>query len=957
MVYKYSTTNINKESSEVVITTSNSSSEPLTELVLELDCEYYSSPTQPWHNESLTTQIKRVGDDNGVVFTHGEWYLTDCPSRKHNNPIVEYLDYNNLLSELPSELKEDGDKCYEIDINRFKREFSATTQDKTTPKLYVQIWGYFLVADILKAFMGKERQWLRWVIAGKYEDIYLEHGRHLKAYHLVVTPYSVYRVDGIPTPFYVRLGEGCEQYQIYLDIKDISAIMGKCSYEQAGKATGVKLPDKSLMNDYKQDMRIPIVNNPDEFIRYALGDLHCREIWDNYCNLWNQVCDDVGVTRIEPKLTIGATVRDFLLSYFGLDKEGLKKYKSHESTAEYLKTKTDTTAQYLTKIDGGRCHNNKPWISSVKNKQIVDIDIQGCYRQAISVDGVFPIGKPMTLSYPKTKANKESEHNKYLTLRQFLKKYSKDLVPFLYVLKVSTPKDYKLKHPQDFLLSWYPPKNIQNMSSDTDKQGIDQGILNVDNDGETKINTHEVHLATITHDVVQFINNVCSERSRNELLDKLQVITAMYYPVSDRVNTLDELDECIENHKGENTCEAKKIKGKTTKITKNQECYKWVGIPLNKLMNLLTSMRNKYDKYNPDEKPLNNLYKLIGNTIYGDFVSPYFCISNVVLGSNITARARIAVWCAEKGLNTYQTITDGGMFVLDKAITNGKRNINTVNTIYLKNPHDVGLQYKNIEGDNPDEIARNAIEHLNSLFPNLDIFKKQVFNLEVKMVNDEYIANGLAVHGASDYALYYPSQTIYKMRGYNDKMLDENGNNIPVINPFLDNLYNNPQQVLRNKPRLESYILKTKQYKADYWYWKDKGLTVGDTVIKTRLLLECSINQFTFQTQEQREKWIKAYERLKRPKDQYDHEENLWQGFEMFYLNDDGSLDYQRMIVELQEDAASGKIKPRCMSDKSRNTHRKKNPHPHRSDRLEYKKRELQTTSHTEYKKTQEDGG
>jgi hypothetical protein len=69
------------------------------------------------------------------------------------------------------------------------------------------------------------------------------------------------------------------------------------------------------------------------------------------------------------------------------------------------------------------------------------------------------------------------------------------------------------------------------------------------------------------------------------------------------------------------------------------------------LVNRLLHERSKYSKSNPDEMALNELYKLVINTIYGDMVSPYFDIGNVVVGNNIIARARAMAWYMEKGLN------------------------------------------------------------------------------------------------------------------------------------------------------------------------------------------------------------------------------------------------------------------------------------------------------------------
>lgn len=61
---------------------------------------------------------------------------------------------------------------------------------------------------------------------------------------------------------------------------------------------------------------------------------------------------------------------------------------------------------------------------------------------------------------------------------------------------------------------------------------------------------------------------------------------------------------------------------------------------------------------------LEKAIKLLVNTAYGCFASPYFKIGNTVLANNITARARCEVWKLAKALNLSETITDGGNYSL-----------------------------------------------------------------------------------------------------------------------------------------------------------------------------------------------------------------------------------------------------------------------------------------------------
>ena len=83
------------------------------------------------------------------------------------------------------------------------------------------------------------------------------------------------------------------------------------------------------------------------------------------------------------------------------------------------------------------------------------------------------------------------------------------------------------------------------------------------------------------------------------------------------------------------------------------------------LMNEIIQLRRRNKKTNYS---LSYLFKLVGNTIYGNNVSRHFDISNIIFASNITAMCRMAMWCVEKALDIHQTITDGGVFALNEVL-------------------------------------------------------------------------------------------------------------------------------------------------------------------------------------------------------------------------------------------------------------------------------------------------
>jgi hypothetical protein len=61
-----------------------------------------------------------------------------------------------------------------------------------------------------------------------------------------------------------------------------------------------------------------------------------------------------------------------------------------------------------------------------------------------------------------------------MTLGKFLKVYGKELVPGLWQARVSLREGVHLKYPQDFLMSWFPPKNVRKLACDSELSETDE---------------------------------------------------------------------------------------------------------------------------------------------------------------------------------------------------------------------------------------------------------------------------------------------------------------------------------------------------------------------------------------------------------------------------------------------------------------------------------------------------
>lgn len=130
---------------------------------------------------------------------------------------------------------------------------------------------------------------------------------------------------------------------------------------------------------------------------------------------------------------------------------------------------------------------------------------------------------------------------------------------------------------------------------------------------------------------------------------------------------------------------------------------------------------------------------------------------------------------------------------------------------------------------------------------------------------------------------------------------------------FLLQQLDNPNSVKRSKVFKKNGILKLNDWKNNAAKWLTNGYVCGDTIEKVGLLREFSISQFTYQTIEQ----YKAIEKeVQRNKRMYN------QSYEGFFINEDGTLNYELMIKTIDEIIASGEMSINKVLDKDRHRRR-----------------------------------
>jgi hypothetical protein len=194
-------------------------------------------------------------------------------------------------------------------------------------------------------------------------------------------------------------------------------------------------------------------------------------------------------------------------------------------------------------------------------------------------------------------------------------------------------------------------------------------------------------------------------------------------------------------------------------------------------------------------------------------------------------------------------------------------------------------------------------------------------------------------HGSSNYGFWQDDNLdAIRMRGYERKLHYGYGFNdqeelVPI--PMYDEnmspakwihheINKNPESVRFPTPFIKNEILKTAAFVNLYPKRAKSPIKPGDNLKKMGVPKWHSLNQFTFQTEEQMKNWQKFTDSLLR-------HYNI--SLEQYYLNEDSTLNYQKMILDIHSLIKSGlgcrsKEEIRYHLDPHRNKHRIFEKHP-----------------------------
>lgn len=765
-------------------------------------------------------------------------------------------------------------------------------------------------------------------------------------------------------PWLIRINGNL--YRVGLQVKDTNALHGQAGYKDIAKTAGVLLEAKDFMRDTRDEDGRPLIENmdrayflhPAEYDRYALGDLRVSEILEKNVELSRGLYRELGVEAYfkHPALSIGATVahitQSILAAHFGVPPEELTRNADCEAfldrivgpaKADHLRRQVYDNSKDLAKVEGGLCRSKRTVTPTIKG-DLIDLDLGGAYASRMAMM-VFPCGHPVIESFKGG-----------MPIRLWLRDRRRRLVPGTWIARVSTTAP--LTHEQDLFLSyWGAGIEVQRKADD---EGY-EAMLGLDT-GYSKSLGIEIRGGALNDTMLEIVEKALSPRHRDDLLSNLVVTASAYYPADQRMVDPGEWWALA--------CQER--------VPKSDE-YKWYGMPFGEvLIDRIRAIRAKY----PKESPQNLFAKLVGNTQYGVSISRYFQSSNMIFGANVTAGVRSAMWLAEKGLNLFGSITDGHCFdpaavlyrhprakyfashLLARLGGMSQREIGRTNQFKVAPLHPDHATL-------PDEtINRLCLEHLQTQFPDLDFLNAPLRKLDTslnKVQGDTVVryrdgrgflefemkhrVSVATMHGSANYLFDHPTGTkdgkgrpleqTLKARSYRTARpyygyaINDGGRLAPTNDyaartppaQFFEDLRVAPHAVPLRAPFVSWAILKPDEFAQRFVRWSDTALIPGDTYPRAGMWRPFSLAQFNFRTVKQFETWNRVIGRLK-SRNGY--------SLELYFLNENGTLDYQAMLETVESMIAKDVLDPVKVLDAGEHMARNRKRHPGRYVQAEH---------------------
>jgi hypothetical protein len=894
------------------------------EISINWDTEYfekYNTSDGNFDKKIITVQSREHEQDTARLYTHSDMYFeNELPAKIDDKELSKLVNLQPLDTDLPAVF------AYLADIAKGKFEIfpSQNKRNKKNPSLTLNIYGHFLVVDFYGIFQYSEN-----LINSQIKKALCQ--GNIKYTKNLDSNYK-FRVKGSDKdtslnfiPIYgieikVKQGDNTFIYNLNIKFTDTFGRLGPLSYLNYANTIGYELPSKGLMdNDDKSDMLSLFKNKTENVIRYALGDCESSKMIKKTDILFDDISHNLRIPTVQTRPTIGGTVNRIITNFLLKETENKLDLKEHLThTASNLKQFDGTTRLLLSVIFGGRCFSNNH-VARIINSIIIDIDFEGAYNSVLNAIGFnFYLGNPtiftLPLQSPKYIRNRKLfDMSKGVTLREYLKENQSKFIPFGYQIVVCSNSD-NMKINQDLLVSKF---NIQiSYDKDTENDYLKEKT------GVTKVKCNEVFNAVICHSSLELILTDSDKNTTAYLLDNLIVVASAFYDKEKQCQDISELN-------GDN----------------------WYSIPIYKLTSYIRALRECYKP----KTPLNTLYKLLANTCYGVLASPYFDVSNPIVANNITDTVRVSCYLLEKTFNGIKSITDGCQTDINNIFVNrhAKNSININNSVRLNNLTKTDLHTKHLKRtslldsdwscnyENNDYALTNTttgitynqkginnlllelllqnreqlpmfstsiIKSQNTLNGSQDnllcenngqkfyynpIEKKGIISIEIKSVNDYGSFHGSAnyllhdINKNNDTTIKYRSYKTMGYYQYTDTKIDLAIT--PCESPakvFLTQLVENPTKVKRCQVFMKKQILMPNQYIAIPDKWDKLGYKIGDSIPLVGYLTEFTISNYMFNN-------FNDYDLIQ--KESQSLKNKYGQSFESWFINSDGTLNYEKM--------------------------------------------------------------
>lgn len=581
--------------------------------------------------QGVTVQIRGVAEREGMIFAHpNQADLAERTGRELRHPVVDspcvVQDWLNARG---------------IDCEIFADPERYSTLKKSC---CLQMLAHFALADV--GFLAGDGGFAE-VIASLFSKRQLQMGRRL------ITKASGHEMarsgNTSLAPYVIRFGD--RYYRLTLDVVDSVGLHGNASYAELASNVGFKLDAKDTITRKGPNADITRMDEiyferPEDFDAYALGDLHVSDlIYENEA-MFAHIFSAMGIAHryIPPKLTIGSTVAGLLKAQIsevlgvaeGDDTLIANTTGTHNAGTLARLAKNKNPLSLLSKVDGGRCRNAKP-VDILKVGALVDIDIGGAYASAMTATPLV-FGKARECSYGNAR-DLSADLSKCPPLAEWLRRHGHQLIDRTWFARISTREPFTFE--SDLIPSWINYR-VTTARSDSENSGLD--VLTDPASGEMRYFGREIWSGTLTSDLLDVAQNTMSPGQFAEWSNKVVVRSALYFDEKDRISIARYRDH---------------LKNDTLPE------FAWSSMTLGELVSdVARANRMQYEK----NSPLNILFKLISNTLYGDSVSRHFATSSVVAGSNVTGTVRGFMYLAEKGLNLVGSITDGQLFDLNRVL-------------------------------------------------------------------------------------------------------------------------------------------------------------------------------------------------------------------------------------------------------------------------------------------------